>query len=118
MRLARLGRTLDAYGIGHVAEDAPDPWPKRAQAVDGRGQRSGLDVGEHDVHARIGQGAAERKSDAARPARHEGRLAGELLHHHSLLSRADLSGWFERSRVRARVMARCRAAAPARVSLA
>ena len=51
-----------------------------AQALDSGGQGVRLDVGQHHLHARFGKGPAERQPDAARPARHEGRLAGKLPH--------------------------------------
>ena len=41
---------------------------------------SGLDIGEHHLHAGLREGPAERKPDAAGPAGHEGRLAGEITH--------------------------------------
>jgi hypothetical protein len=50
------------------------------QASDGVRQRVPLNVGEHHLHARFRKGLAERKPDAARPACHECRLAGELPH--------------------------------------
>jgi hypothetical protein len=79
-RVGRLGRTLDACRIGNVTGNAPHVRPDIAQAFDGGRQRSCLDIGQHHLHACLREGPPERQADTARPARHEGRLAGELPH--------------------------------------
>ena len=73
-----VGRMLDAGGIGNVAGNALHIRPEIAQAANGSRQRVHLDIGQHHLHARLRKGPAERQPDAARPARHECRLAGEL----------------------------------------
>ena len=62
----RLGRMLEADRIGNVTGNAAHLRPKIAQALDGGGQRVRLDIGEHDLHARLRKGPAEREPDAAR----------------------------------------------------
>ena len=73
-------RALDACAIGDVADHAMHGWPEIVQALDRGGQRFGLDVGQHHLHAGFGKGAAHRQSDAAGPSRDKGSLAGELPH--------------------------------------
>ena len=79
-RVRRLGRALDAHRIGNVTGNALHIRPDIAQAFDGRRQGVRLDVGQHHLHARLRECPAERQPDAARPARHECRLAAELSH--------------------------------------
>ena len=50
------GGTLDAGGVGDVADDAAHVRPDVAQGLHGGGQRIGLDVGEHHPHARAREG--------------------------------------------------------------
>ena len=79
-RVCCLGGPIDARRIGNVASDAAHIRSDAAQAFDGTRQRVRLDIGEHHFHARPRKGPAERKPDAARPARHERCLTGELAH--------------------------------------
>jgi hypothetical protein len=85
----RLGRTLDAEGIGNVAGNAAHIQPKIVQALDGNRQRIRLDIGEHHFHARLREGTAEREPDAASPACHECVLAGEIPHDSLATSQRD-----------------------------
>ena len=59
---------------------------KSSQALDGGRQRVRLDIREHHLHAGLRKGPAEREPDAAGPAGHECRLAGEFPHDPSATS--------------------------------
>ena len=75
-----LRGALDAGRIRDVAIDAAHLGADVMQALDCRRQRIRFDVSEHDFHACLGESASERKTDAARSARHECCLAGKLPH--------------------------------------
>jgi hypothetical protein len=72
--------SADAGGIGHVTDDAPGIRSGITQAFDRRCQHVRLDIGKHDFHARLREGAAEREPYAARPTRHKGCFAGKFAH--------------------------------------
>ena len=75
----RLRRAIDAVRIGDIACHAAYV-ADTAQALDRTRQRLGLDIGEHHLHARLRKGSPERETDTAGAARHNGCLAGEVLH--------------------------------------
>jgi hypothetical protein len=76
----RLGRTLDADGIGNVTANAAYFRPNIMQAFDGGRQRVRLDIGEHHLHAGLRKGPAEREPDTSGSPCHECCLAGQFPH--------------------------------------
>ena len=71
-----LGRALDAFGIGDIADRAADVGRDFLQAFDGGLQRFRLDIGQHHFHAGLRKRPAERQADPCSPAGHKGCLAG------------------------------------------
>ena len=66
--------------IRNVTDRSADIGPNIAQALHGFCQGVCLDVGEHHFHTRSGKSSGKGEPNAARSARHEGRLIGEFLH--------------------------------------
>ena len=75
-----LGRALDAFRFGHIADGAAYVGRDFLQAFDGGLQRIRLDIRQHHFHAGLSKRPAERKSDACGSAGHKGCLAGKLSH--------------------------------------
>ncbi len=74
-----LGGALHRSNVGNVAGNALH-LPGALELGDGFSQRLFLDVSQHHLHARLGESAAEGKSDAAWAAGDERRFALELPH--------------------------------------
>ena len=70
LQLAQSGIGVSVLCPGYV----------RTRISDSARQRPGLDVGEHHLHARFGEAAADGEADAARAAGDEGGLAGDIAH--------------------------------------
>jgi hypothetical protein len=75
-----LGRKLNAGRVGNVAGDAADMRAKILKAFDSSRQRFSIDIGEHDVHARLRKYPAEREPNTACAACHECGLATYVAH--------------------------------------
>jgi hypothetical protein len=78
--IGRRRGALDALWVGDVADDAACSNVQPFQRLDGTIKGTLLDVGQHDVHARLRARPTQRKADAAGTAGYESRLAGKFSH--------------------------------------
>jgi hypothetical protein len=74
------GERLDLRALAHVRRDAEHLGAVRGE-VGGDGRHGlGVEVGEHEVGAAGGEGAGERRADAAATAGHHGHAPREGVH--------------------------------------